>query len=220
MADKTTTSPYRPLILKLDEIQQVMEELLAPRRGGPGLPSESQYGKLHEAAMAVATGVLDGRIAVYLERARQAFGTLSFARDAIPVDARSEKALQAARDNAAAVAKDLSEAIIQLDKAVPAGKESPASPPGPPEAVYLGQGRIRIGDDTLCLAGQEATVIEALVDCGAASKADLETKSGYADAVKVLRRIREKKYPILAPYITMAGKRNSGGYRTTIRRPA
>ncbi len=98
------------------------------------------------------------------------------------------------------------------------GGKRPAAPPEPREAVYLGQGRVRIGNGTISLAGQEHAVIEALVDLKAASKSDLETKSGYADAVKVLRRIRDK-YPVLKPYIIMAGKRNSGGYQTTIRRP-
>ncbi len=88
----------------------------------------------------------------------------------------------------------------------------------PPAAVYLGDGLLQIGAEPLRLHGQEELVIEALVDLHAASKKDLEDESGVADAVTVLRRIR-KTHPILEAHIILPGKKNAGGYRTTISRP-
>lgn len=101
------------------------------------------------------------------------------------------------------------------DEAARAARASPGEPVA--AVVYLGGGRVRFGDQTITLCVQETAVLEALVDNGALSKKDLETKSGYDSAVKVLRQIL-KKYPALRNAIVLPGKAHSGGYRTTIKR--
>ncbi|HJN11127.1 MAG TPA: hypothetical protein QF564_20735 [Pirellulaceae bacterium] len=87
------------------------------------------------------------------------------------------------------------------------------------ECVYLGDGKIRAGELQLSFSGQEHYVIEALVKSGSATKAELQSHSGVEDAVKVLKRIRDK-HPQLAPHITFPGGKGKGGYRTTIKQAA
>ena len=92
----------------------------------------------------------------------------------------------------------------ETNGAVANSQESPA-------VIYLGGGLLQIGTMPLRLQGQEELVIEALVDLRAASKKELETKSGVADAVTVLRRIRDT-HPCLKDRIILPGKKNAGGY--------
>ena len=60
-----------------------------------------------------------------------------------------------------------------------------------PEAVWLGDGRVRVGDKTIALEFQESNVVEALVELRAAMKSDLVKKSGVEDAVVVLKKLRK-----------------------------
>ena len=99
----------------------------------------------------------------------------------------------------------------------PPATVDPPADPVPPQ--YLGDGRVRIGGETVCLEGNEADIVETLVILGAANIDELRK---VADNVpRVLNRIREK-YPLLAPHIISPGAKGRGGYRTTIvdgRRP-
>ena len=94
--------------------------------------------------------------------------------------------------------------------------EQSTEPEPPPEAVWLGSGKFRVGDKTIMLESQQAAVLQALVTLRAASKPELEKESGYADAVAVLKKLR-KKFPELEPHILLAGGRGKGGYSTTIK---
>jgi len=94
--------------------------------------------------------------------------------------------------------------------------EAESVDPTKPKAVWLGGGRVRVGDETLALEFQEASVLEALVELGAATRPDLERRSGVEDAVGVLKKLT-KKFPVLALHIHLPGGRGKGGYRTTIR---
>ena len=85
----------------------------------------------------------------------------------------------------------------------------------PPEAIWLGNGRIQIGDETISLELQYAKVLQALVELRAATKAQLQDRSGKNDPGKVLQRLVER-FPSLQPYITFPGRRGKGGYRTII----
>jgi hypothetical protein len=82
---------------------------------------------------------------------------------------------------------------------------------------WLGNGRIQIGEEIIVLEDQQAGVMAALVELGAATQAQLVKRSGYKDAVKVLKHIK-KKWPELAPHIQTPWARGSGGYRTTIKK--
>jgi hypothetical protein len=83
-------------------------------------------------------------------------------------------------------------------------------------AVYHGDGRLQIGEETITLIDQEREVVEALVRLRAATNSDLQVASGAAAPHKVLQRIRGK-FPALAHHIIMPGKARAGGYRTTIK---
>jgi hypothetical protein len=82
-------------------------------------------------------------------------------------------------------------------------------------ATWLGQGRFRVGGETIVIEGRRAVVIETLVILGAADKPELERTSRCGDAVQLLREV-VRLYPQLAPYITRPGARGRGGYSTTI----
>jgi len=86
------------------------------------------------------------------------------------------------------------------------------------EAVLFLDGRVRVGEETFQLGDREKGVLQALVKLGAATMRQLERESGWSGerAVRTLRQVR-RKYPALAPFIMMAVKPNSGGYRTTIK---
>jgi len=83
-------------------------------------------------------------------------------------------------------------------------------------AVWLGKGRVRVGDKTISLESQPADVLQALVELGSATKPQLIKKSGREDAPKILKRIADK-FPELAAHIHFPGKRGYGGYSATIK---
>lgn len=84
------------------------------------------------------------------------------------------------------------------------------------EAVWLSGGRVRVGDQTIQLEEQEADVLQALVETGAAAGPELVERSGRSDAVRILKSITSK-HSMLAPYISRPGARGRGGYKTTIK---
>jgi len=84
------------------------------------------------------------------------------------------------------------------------------------EAVFLGNGRIRIGRQVVCLDGAQANVVQALVELQAATKRRLINHSGVGDAHQVLKKV-STSFPVLAPHIDLPGRRGTGGYRTSIR---
>ena len=93
-------------------------------------------------------------------------------------------------------------------------KDEPAPPT--PRAVCLGDGRLQVGEDSFGLESAQRKVIEALLD-GPLTKDQLIKKCGVQDAVKILRRLREKS-PQLAPFIHLPGARGRGCYRVRIGR--
>lgn len=83
------------------------------------------------------------------------------------------------------------------------------------KATWLGTGRVLVGDATIVLTGRSADVVETMVKLQAASAQELTDMSGYADAVKYLKRA-VATFPSLAPFIIFPGGKCRGGYRTTI----
>jgi hypothetical protein len=81
--------------------------------------------------------------------------------------------------------------------------------------MWIGNNRIAVGDKTIVLEFTEGTVLQALIELGAATKPELEKRSRVDDAVAVLKRVK-KKYPELSPCISTPGSRGRGGYSTTI----
>jgi hypothetical protein len=100
----------------------------------------------------------------------------------------------------------------RVENAAAAEQSSAASE----DAVWLGNRTIRIGDEIFSLEVQFAEVLEALVELGAATKPQLQKKSGKDDPDRLLRRL-VKRFPRLQSYITFPGRRGKGGYRTTIK---
>ena len=96
------------------------------------------------------------------------------------------------------------------------GQAGEITKPGVTDAVYLGKGRLRIGTDTMVFEGQQEMVLEALVELQAATKTQLEIKSGVSDAVRILKRL-VAKHSSLKAYVTIPGTRGAGGYQTSIR---
>jgi len=86
---------------------------------------------------------------------------------------------------------------------------------GSADVSYHGDGLVTCGEASLRLEGQEATVLEALVETRAATVTMLRDRSGYHDAPRILKAIKAK-FPILDPVITLPGGKGRGGYRTTI----
>ena len=84
-----------------------------------------------------------------------------------------------------------------------------------PEAIWLGEGRVRIGQRTIKLEPPLAAALEALIKRRAATKAELTVDSKLVDPGRELRRL-VKKHPDLAPHITLPGRKGKGGYSTTI----
>ena len=82
-------------------------------------------------------------------------------------------------------------------------------------AEFLGSGRYRVVGEELCFEGQQAKALAALVQLRSATKQSLVDKSGVEDAPRVLRMIC-KKFPQLAPFIRLPGKKGAGGYSTSI----
>ncbi|HUE72010.1 MAG TPA: hypothetical protein VMP01_14075 [Pirellulaceae bacterium] len=90
-----------------------------------------------------------------------------------------------------------------------------------PHAVYLGGGKIQIGDEMVVLTLTQAEALEVLIDLGGAcSKRQLQEGRGDEYAPRRLREI-VKQYPLVrrGRYIKTPGRKGQGGYTTTIRRP-
>lgn len=83
------------------------------------------------------------------------------------------------------------------------------------EAVWLGDGRVQIGNETITLESQPAEVLQALVELRSATKPQLQKHSGRDEPDKLLKRI-VGRFPILKPHIRFPGTRGKGGYSTTI----
>jgi len=83
-------------------------------------------------------------------------------------------------------------------------------------AVYHGKGLYQVDPESILLTGYQADVLHALVELRAASLEQLRTQSGCDNPSATLKSIRER-HSLLAPFIRMAGRKNSGGYSTTIR---
>ena len=119
--------------------------------------------------------------------------------------------------------ESLTEVFDAIADAVEAGRaaEQPAAAPAADEpavepAVWLGDGRVKIGDEPpITLEGQLADAVQGLVELGSATGPMLDKKVNRADCDKLLHQA-VKKFPALAPYITFPGRRGKGGYRTTI----
>lgn len=80
---------------------------------------------------------------------------------------------------------------------------------------YLGNGRLRIANETISLEGNQEAVLEALLNRGgAATISELRSDTLVDDVPRVLKRIRT--HPGLEEYIVLPGGRGKGGYRTTI----
>ena len=109
------------------------------------------------------------------------------------------------------------EKLEYLLTAAPQGTKPPEAPGQKDGVVYLGGGRLRMGTEVVVFEGQESFVLEALVELQAATKMQLEVKSGVSDAVRILKGI-VRKHPALSAYVTMAKRRGTGGYRTSIQR--
>ena len=84
--------------------------------------------------------------------------------------------------------------------------------PDPPK--YLGNGRLRIGDETYLLEANHEEMLEVLLDGhGAASKGQLEKVD--EKVARVLQGLRQL-HPAIEAHIVLPGRKGKGGYRTTI----
>ncbi len=81
--------------------------------------------------------------------------------------------------------------------------------------VFLGDGIYQKGSENIKLDGNEANVVQALLELGAATKDELTKQSGVSDASRVLRGVH-RKHAMLRDSITLPGRKGRGGYRTTI----
>lgn len=88
-------------------------------------------------------------------------------------------------------------------------------PAGIIQAVWLGDGRVRVGTEVRALSQRFANVLQALVELRAATTAELVSESGEEEAGKLLRRLVVSN-SYLRPYIHFPGKKCAGGYSTTI----
>jgi hypothetical protein len=83
------------------------------------------------------------------------------------------------------------------------------------DAVFLGDGRYQVGDEPICLDGQQANVLQVLVELRAATLGRLRDKTGVQNPSHVLTTIC-KSHPKLAPFIKLPGRKSRGGYSTSI----
>jgi hypothetical protein len=83
------------------------------------------------------------------------------------------------------------------------------------EAVWIGHGRVRIGNQTITLESQLADVLQALVELQSATKPELQKQSGRDQPDKLLKKL-VTNHPQLKQYIRFPGGRGKGGYGTTI----
>ena len=81
-------------------------------------------------------------------------------------------------------------------------------------AQYLGHGRYKVGDQFICLTGNQADVLEMLVELRAATLAQL-AGNGVSNPSAVLTSVCNN-HRLLAPFIKLPGGKGKGGYSTTI----
>jgi hypothetical protein len=81
--------------------------------------------------------------------------------------------------------------------------------------IFLGTGRYRVGVKVICLGGSQADALQALVELRAATFEQLKKHSGASNPSVLLKSICENQ-ALLAPYISLPGGKNKGGYSTTI----
>jgi hypothetical protein len=92
-------------------------------------------------------------------------------------------------------------------------QRQPAPDNGTP--IFLGEGRYQIGPTTLCLNGSQADALQGLIELRAANFEQLRKYGGVSNPSSLLKSICENQ-ALLAPYISLPGGKNKGGYSTTI----
>lgn len=126
------------------------------------------------------------------------------------------------------------EGVLSDREVATTNADHPADPPNAPDQtangsldavprggghgpVYLGNGKLDLGPETISLEDNEQDVLECLLDHdGAATLGDLRRSKGeISNPNRVLSSLLHK-YKGLAGHITMPGGRGRGGYRTTI----
>ncbi len=86
---------------------------------------------------------------------------------------------------------------------------------GSSKPMYLGNGRVRIGEETIGLESNQEAILEALLNRGGtATISELRSDTLVDDVPRVLKRICKR--PGLEQHIVLPGGRGKGGYRTTI----
>lgn len=80
---------------------------------------------------------------------------------------------------------------------------------------YYGDGLFKLGSESIRLAGQEQSVLEALVTLRACDLKDLKNESRVPGCAPVLKKVA-RKYQMLRDHITATPGHDAGGYRTTI----
>lgn len=148
-----------------------------------------------------------------LEALKQSRPTFAPPADVSP-DYRERARRKRFRETLGSVAK-LLETLAADEKVVSIGRPGEEPPAVPDEPTYLGGGQLRIGAETIAVTGQKRFVLEALIRLRSATKDKLAAESGVPDAPRILRRLRAM-HPALERAITMPGRRDAGGYRTTI----
>ena len=92
--------------------------------------------------------------------------------------------------------------------------------PGPPtndEAIYLGHGRINVGDTLVNLTNEhEVNALEHLVEYRFADTHELKRDAGISNPSETIRRMRKRDKGLLAKFIVRPGQKGKGGYSTTI----
>jgi len=84
-----------------------------------------------------------------------------------------------------------------------------------PPAVWLGDSKVRIGNQTIVLDYQIGKLLEVLVERdGAAKQDELATATKFApeEIPKLMRKLKQK----LPGLVTTPGKKGQGGYSTTV----
>lgn len=92
-------------------------------------------------------------------------------------------------------------------------QRQPAPDNGTP--IFLGEGRYQIGRTTICLNGSQADALQALIELRGANFDQLRKHGGVSNPSSLLKSICENQAH-LAPYISLPGGKNKGGYSTTI----
>jgi hypothetical protein len=121
------------------------------------------------------------------------------------------------RESHRATMKEIRQAAAALDVPEQVACWSDPKSPLAAQCVYLGSGKLRIGDATIGLTESRWHVVEALVKARAATTRELVKASGHNDAVAILKRTMTA-HPELTPFFTFPGPRGKGkgGYATTV----